>query len=239
MTTDANTQKVALITGGSQGIGAGLVGAYRQLGYSVVATSRSITPSDDAGVATVAGDIADPRTTDTAVEVALERFGRIDTLINNAGIFIAKPFTDYTEQDYNSVLATNLRGFFNITQRAVPHLLDSQDGHIVTITTTLVEYADSRVPSVLASLTKGGLAAATRSLAIEYATCGLRVNAVAPGITRTPLHDPSTYDAVSTLQPNQKMSEITDIVDAVMYLEGAPHVTGETLHVDGGQIAGR
>jgi NAD(P)-dependent dehydrogenase (short-subunit alcohol dehydrogenase family) len=235
----ADTPKVAIVTGGSQGIGAGLVDAYRQRGYNLVATSRSITPSDQSDVVTVAGDIADPATSDAVVKAALDRFGRIDTLVNNAGIFIAKPFTDYTVEDYHRVLATNVNGFFNITHRTVPHLLDSGDGHIVTITTTLVEYADARIPSVLASLTKGGLAAATRSLAIEYATRGLRVNAVAPGITRTPLHDPSTYEAVSTIQPNQKMSEISDIVDAVMYLEGAPHVTGETLHVDGGQIAGR
>jgi NAD(P)-dependent dehydrogenase (short-subunit alcohol dehydrogenase family) len=235
----ADTPKVAIVTGGSQGIGAGLVDAYRQRGYNLVATSRSITPSDQSDVVTVAGDIADPATSDAVVKAALDRFGRIDTLVNNAGIFIAKPFTDYTAEDYHRVLATNVNGFFNITQRTVPHLLDSGDGHIVTITTTLVEYADARIPSVLASLTKGGLAAATRSLAIEYATRGLRVNAVAPGITRTPLHNPSTYEAVSTIQPNQKMSEISDIVDAVMYLEGAPHVTGETLHVDGGQIAGR
>jgi len=235
----ADTPKVAIVTGGSQGIGAGLVDAYRQRGYNLVATSRSITPSDQSDVVTVAGDIADPATSDAVVKAALDRFGRIDTLVNNAGIFIAKPFTDYTLEDYHRVLATNVNGFFNITHRTVPHLLDSGDGHIVTITTTLVEYADARIPSVLASLTKGGLAAATRSLAIEYATRGLRVNAVAPGITRTPLHDPSTYEAVSTIQPNQKMSEISDIVDAVMYLEGAPHVTGETLHVDGGQIAGR
>jgi len=235
----ADTPKVAIVTGGSQGIGAGLVDAYRQRGYNLVATSRSITPSDQSDVVTVAGDIADPATSDAVVKAALDRFGRIDTLVNNAGIFIAKPFTDYTAEDYHRVLATNVNGFFNITHRTVPHLLDSGDGHIVTITTTLVEYADARIPSVLASLTKGGLAAATRSLAIEYATRGLRVNAVAPGITRTPLHDPSTYEAVSTIQPNQKMSEISDIVDAVMDLEGAPHVTGETLHVDGGQIAGR
>jgi NAD(P)-dependent dehydrogenase (short-subunit alcohol dehydrogenase family) len=231
-------QKVAIVTGGSRGIGAGLVDAYRERGYRVVATSRTITPADEAGLVTVAGDISDPETAEQTVATALDRFGRIDTLINNAGIFIPKPFTDYTDEDYRQVISINLDGFFQITRRAVPHLLEHGAGHIVSITTTLVDHADARIPSVLASLSKGGMAAATRSLAIEYAARGLRVNAVAPGIVKTPMHDPASYEALDAISPNGHMGEIADIVDAVMYLEGAPSVTGETVHVDGGSIAG-
>jgi NAD(P)-dependent dehydrogenase (short-subunit alcohol dehydrogenase family) len=233
-----DTQKVAIVTGGSQGIGAGVVAAYLDRGWNVVATSRSIEPSEVRGLETVRGDIADPETADRVVATALERFGRIDTLVNNAGIFIAKPFTDYTDEDYRRVTGINLDGFFHMTQKSVPHLLENGGGHIVSITTTLVEYADSRIPSVLASLTKGGLAAATRSLAIEYADRGLRVNAVAPGIVKTPLHDPATHEQMATIQPNGRMGEVKDIVDAVLYLEDADSVAGETLHVDGGAIAG-
>jgi NAD(P)-dependent dehydrogenase (short-subunit alcohol dehydrogenase family) len=231
-------QKVAIVTGGSQGIGAGVVAAYRQRGWGVVATSRAIEASNDADLVTVAGDIADAETSERVVAAALERFGRIDTLVNNAGIFIAKPFTDYTDEDYRRATGINLDGFFHIAQRSVPHLLENDGGHLVSISTTLVEYADARIPSVLASLTKGGLTAATRSLAIEYATRGLRVNAVAPGIIKTPLHDPASYDQLATIQPIGRMGEVSDVVDAVLYLEDAPLVTGETLHVDGGQIAG-
>ncbi|MFG2884142.1 SDR family NAD(P)-dependent oxidoreductase [Streptomyces sp. NPDC048297] len=231
-------QKVAVITGASQGIGAGLVEAYRKLGHAVVATSRTIAPADDAGVLAVPADIADPATADRLVAAAIERFGRIDTLVNNAGIFVAKPFTDYTDEDYASVLGVNLTGFFRLTQLAVGQMLAQGGGHIVNVTTSLVDNADARVPSVLASLTKGGLQSATKSLAIEYATRGIRANAVSPGTIRTPMHAPETHQFLAGLHPVGRMGEISDIVEAVLYLENAPFVTGEILHVDGGMSAG-
>ncbi|MEU5564398.1 SDR family NAD(P)-dependent oxidoreductase [Micromonospora musae] len=231
-------QKVAVITGASQGIGAGLVEAYRKLGYGVVATSRSITGSADPDVVTVQGDIADADTADRVVSAALERFGRIDTLVNNAGVFVAKPFTDYTDEEYALLTGVNLAGFFHLTRRVLPHLLAGGGGHIVTITTSFVDQPNSNVPSVLASLTKGGLSSATKSLAIEYATRGVRVNAVAPGIIKTPMHPVEYHDTFAALHPVGRMGETSDIVDAVVYLESAPFVTGEILHVDGGQNAG-
>ncbi|SEE82349.1 NAD(P)-dependent dehydrogenase, short-chain alcohol dehydrogenase family [Streptomyces sp. 3213] len=231
-------QKVAIVTGASQGIGAGVVDAYRKLGYAVVATSRTIAPADDADILTVRGDIADPATAERVVAAAIERFGRIDTVVNNAGVFVAKPFTDYTVDDYASVLGVNLAGFFRLTQLAVPHLLTQGGGHIVSVTTSLVDNADARVPSVLASLTKGGIQSATKSLAIEYATRGIRVNAVSPGTVRTPMHAEETHDFLAALHPVGRMGEVSDIVDAVLFLENAPFVTGEILHVDGGMSAG-
>jgi len=234
----AAEQKVAIITGASQGIGKALVEAYRNRNYCVVATSRSITPAADSDVLTVAGDIADPKTTERVVSQALERFGRIDTLVNNAGIFIAKPFADYTDDDYANMLGINLNGFFHVTRRSAREMLKRGAGHIVQITTALVDHANSSVPSVLASLTKGGLNAATKSLAIEYASKGIRVNAVAPGVIKTPMHGPETHEFLAKLHPVGRMGEVRDIVDAVLYLEGAAFVTGEILHVDGGQSAG-
>lgn len=231
-------RKVAVVTGGSQGMGAALVTAYRAHGYRVVATSRSVTPSDDPDVLSVAGDIADPSTAERVISEAIARFGRVDALINNAGIFIAKPFTEYTEADYAAVLAVNTAGFFHITQRAIAEMEKRGGGHVVQITTTLAERADARVPAVLAALTKGGLNAATRALAIEYATRGIRVNAVSPGIIRTPMHPPETHAALDTLHPVGHIGDISDVVNAVLYLETAPFVTGEILHVDGGQSAG-
>ncbi|MET7451584.1 SDR family oxidoreductase [Streptomyces sp. NPDC005574] len=231
-------QKVAVITGASQGIGAALVEAYRKLGHAVVATSRTIAPVEDAGVLTVQGDLADPATAARVISAAVERFGRIDTLVNNAGVFVAKPFTEYTAEDYASVTGINVAGFFHITQLAVPHLLARGGGHIVSVTTSLVDNADADVPSVLASLTKGGLQSATKSLAIEYATRGLRVNAVSPGTIKTPMHAEETHEFLAALHPVGRMGEVSDIVDAVLYLENAPFVTGEILHVDGGMSAG-
>ena len=233
-----NTDKVAVITGASQGIGAGLVDAYRKLGYSVVANSRTIAASDDAGILTVPGDIANPAVGARVIEQALDRFGRVDSLVNNAGVFVAKPFTDYTDADYDLVTGVNLRGFFEVSKRAITAMLDGNGGHIVNITTSLVDHANSAVPSALASLTKGGLNAVTKSLAIEYAGRGIRVNAVAPGIIRTPMHPVETHDALAGMHPLGRMGDIADIVEAIVYLETASFVTGEVLHVDGGQAAG-
>ena len=231
-------QKVAIVTGASRGIGAGLVEGYRKHGYAVVATSRSIPASDDPQVHTVRGDLAEPDTAARVVDAALERFGRIDTLVNNAGLFLAKPFTAYTDDDFAAMIGLNLAGFFAITRRAVAPMLERGAGHVLTITTSLVDHALSAVPSVLASLTKGGLDAATRSLAVEYAGTGVRVNAVSPGIIKTPMHPVEAHSAYATLHPMGRMGEVEEIVHAALYLETAAFVTGETLHVDGGQSAG-
>ena len=219
-------RKVAVITGASQGIGAGLVRGFLDRGYRVVANSRSIQPDASADVFAIAGDISDPAV------------GRVDTLVNNAGIFVAKPFTEYTEADFARVLSTNLAGFFHISQRAVRQMLTQGSGHIVNLTTTLVNQPVKGVASALASLTKGGLDAVTRSLAIEYADKGIRVNAVAPGVIKTPMHAPETHAFLAGLHPMGRMGEVRDIVEAVLYLESAAFVTGETLHVDGGAHAG-
>ncbi|WP_431218790.1 SDR family NAD(P)-dependent oxidoreductase [Leifsonia xyli] len=232
------TRKVAIITGASQGIGAGLVEGYLGLGYAVVANSRTIEPRTEENLVTVAGDISDPAVAERIVSTALETFGRIDTLVNNAGVFIAKPFTDYTADDFDTALTINLGGFFHITQKAVADMLTRNSGHVVNITTTLVENADSNVPSALASLTKGGLSSVVKSLAIELAGRGVRVNAVSPGIIKTPMHAPETYEFFSGLHPVRSMGTIDDVVRGVLYLEQAPFVTGEFLHVDGGQSAG-
>jgi NAD(P)-dependent dehydrogenase (short-subunit alcohol dehydrogenase family) len=232
-------EKVAVVTGASRGIGAGIVHAYRKFGYAVIANSRDIEQGNDRDVVAVAGPIGDREIATRVVDTAIERFGRIDTLINNAGIFISKPFTDYTANDFRDVLDVNLAGFFHVTQLALPHMLKQRHGHIVQITTALVGQPSSAVPAGLASLTKGGLDAVTRGLAIEYAKQGVRVNAVAPGIIKSPMQMPETHEFLGNLHPMGHMGEITDIVDAVLYLEGAGFVTGETLHVDGGQHAGR
>ncbi|MFI9270931.1 SDR family NAD(P)-dependent oxidoreductase [Kitasatospora sp. NPDC052896] len=235
----SSTQKVAVITGASQGIGAGLVTAYRKLGYAVVATSRSIGESEDPEVLTVPGDIAEPGVGDRVVGAALTRFGRVDTLINNAGVFIAKPFTDYTDEDYDTVTGVNLRGFFEVSRSAVAAMLSRGSGHLVNISTSLVDHADSKEPSALASLTKGGLNAVTRELAIEYAARGIRVNTVALGVIRTPMHPAEAYQALAASHPLGRVGEVDDVVGAIVYLENAPFVTGEILHVDGGRSAGR
>lgn len=233
-----HSRKVAIVTGASQGIGAGLVKAFRDRDYRVVANSRSIKPPSDPDIVTIAGDIGDRAVAERIVQEALSRFGRIDTLVNNAGVFVAKPFTDYTAEEYASILSVNLNGFFHVTQLAVAAMEKQGSGHIVTITTTLAEQAIEGVPSVLASLTKGGLNAATKSLAIEYAKRGIRVNAVAPGVVKTPMHAPATHAALASLHPVGRLGDVGDVTDAVLYLESAGFVTGEILHVDGGQSAG-
>jgi NAD(P)-dependent dehydrogenase (short-subunit alcohol dehydrogenase family) len=231
-------QKVAVITGASQGIGADLVKAFRDRGYRVVATARSVRQYSDANILAVSGDITDRRTAERAISEGVARFGRIDTLINNAGIFIAKPFTSYTEDDYAAILGVNVTGWFHITQFAIAEMEKRGSGHVVQITTSLVDHANSHVPSGLASLTKGSLNAATKSLAIEYAKRGIRVNAVSPGIVKTPMHAAETYAQLGAMHPIGRMGEISDIVEAILYLESAGFVTGEILHVDGGQSAG-
>jgi len=232
-------RKVAIITGASQGIGAAAVKAYLDLGYRVVATSRTIAPFDNPDVLTVQGDIGDPETGRRVVDAAIEQFGRVDTLINNAGIFISSPFTGYSRDQYEAATATNLAGFFFITQEALKVMERQGSGHVVNITTALVNQPQSQVPSVLASLTKGGIQAATASLAIEYASRGIRVNAIAPGIIKTPMHDPSIYEFLAGLHPVGRIGETEDVVGALRYLEGAQFVTGEIINVDGGQAAGR
>lgn len=232
-----NTTRVAIVTGASQGIGAALVEGYRKLGYAVVANSRTIAASDDPMVLAVPGDIGEPGVGQRIIDAALEHFGRVDTVVNNAGIFIAKPFTEYTDADYDAITGVNLRGFFEVSRAAVAVMQD-HGGHIVNVSTSLVDQATTAAPSVLASLTKGGLNAATRSLAVEYAARGIRVNAVALGIIRTPMHSEQEYAGLAQLNPQKRIGEQSDVVDAVLYLETAGFVTGEILHVDGGQAAG-
>jgi NAD(P)-dependent dehydrogenase (short-subunit alcohol dehydrogenase family) len=235
-----NDRRVAIITGGSQGIGAGLVAGYRRRGWAVVANALTIKPSQDPDVLTVSGDIAEPATADRIIEGALERFGRIDTLVNNAGVFVSKPFTDYTAEDYALVVGVNLTGFFWLTQRVIAEMVRRYGGHVVNISATLAEVASSSAPSVLAALTKGGLAAATRSLAVEYASLGIRVNAVSPGIIQTPVHPAESYDGLGDrLSPLGRVGQVSDVVDGILFLESSPYITGEILHIDGGQIAGR
>jgi NAD(P)-dependent dehydrogenase (short-subunit alcohol dehydrogenase family) len=234
----STSHKVIVVTGASQGIGAEVVKAFRKLDYRVVATARSIKTSEDPDIVTVAGDIADPDTARRVISEAVKHFGRIDTLVNNAGVFVAKPFTSYTAEDYAAVMGVNMNGFFYITQLAIAEMEKHSSGHVVSISTTLVDHAIDGVPSVLASLTKGGLNAATRSLAIEYAKRGIRANAVSPGIIKSPMHAVETHAALGALHPMGHMGEMSDIVNAIVYLESAPFVTGEILHVDGGQSAG-
>jgi NAD(P)-dependent dehydrogenase (short-subunit alcohol dehydrogenase family) len=233
-------RKVAIITGAAGGIGAGLVSAYQGRGWAVVATARSIkrSPSEDPGVLNVAGDLAEPATAGRITDAALARFGRIDTLVNNAGVFISKPFTDYTPGDYARTVEVNLAGFFSLTQRAIAEMATRYGGHVVNVSAALAEVADPGTPAVLAALTNGGLAAATRSLAIEYAAYGIRVNAVSPGVIQTPLHQADSYEALGgRLPPLGRPGQVSDVVDGVLFLESSPYITGEILHIDGGQTA--
>jgi NAD(P)-dependent dehydrogenase (short-subunit alcohol dehydrogenase family) len=234
-------QRVVIVTGGSQGIGAGLVDGYRQRGWAVVANSLGIKPSGDPDVLTVQGDVSEQVTAQEIIGQAIDRFGRVDTLINNAGVFVSKPFTDFTAEDYALITGVNLAGFFWLTQLAIGHMLKQRGGHIVSVSASIADRADEVEPTALTALTKGGVAAVTRSLAVEYASRGIRVNAVAPGIIQTSLHPPEAYTPealAGKLPPLGRVGQVSDIVDGVLYLESASYVTGEVLHIDGGRIAG-
>ncbi|MBX7220036.1 MAG: SDR family oxidoreductase [Blastocatellia bacterium] len=237
-------QKTMIVTGGSQGIGAGVVNAFLERGYNVVATSRNITDSGAFKVsdrlALVDGDIGNPATATQVVNTALGRFGSIDALVNNAGIYISKNFTDYKLEDLRALTSVNIEGFLFISQLAIKQMLVQETGgSIVNITSTLVDQPIAGANSAVAMITKGGLEAATRSLAIEYAKSGIRVNAVAPGIVDTPMHKDNPREFLKTLQPMGQISDVQDIVDAIVYLTEAKQVTGEVLHVDGGAHAGK
>lgn len=237
------TKKTAIITGASSGIGLGLTTALLERGYHIVANSRRITaagtlaPSKD--LALIDGDIADPDTARRIVETAVQRFGRVDVLVNNAGIFIPKPFIDYSTEDFERLVSTNLSGFLYVTQAAVRQMLQQDAGHVVNITTTLADQPVASVPASIPVLTKGGLNAVTAALAIEYAQAGIRFNAIGAGIIDTPMHKPETHGFLKTLHPIQRIGNVSEIVDAVLYLTDATFVTGEVLHVDGGAHAGK
>lgn len=234
----ADDQKVAVITGGSHGIGAAIVQGYRRMGWGVVANALTIKPSEEPDVVAVEGDISEPGTADRIIDAALSKFGRVDTLINDAGLYRSKPFTEYTAGDYASVVGVNLTGFFLVTQRAVAEMLNRGSGHVVSIATTLAEYADASRPALMAALTKGGLISATKSLAIEYASRGIRVNALSLGVIRTPGNPAQSYDGLARLHPLGRLGEVDDVVRGVLFLESSPFITGEILHIDGGQSAG-
>jgi NAD(P)-dependent dehydrogenase (short-subunit alcohol dehydrogenase family) len=232
------------VTGASQGIGAGAVTAFLDRGYRVVANSRNITKSaafaTSDRLALVDGDIGDPATAAKIAETAIQRFGTIDLLLNNAGIFFSKPFVEYTQADFESLIATNVAGFLYVTQRAIQQMLAQKSGgSIINVTTTMAQHPIAGIPSAVPMITKGGLESVTRSLAIEYAKQGIRVNAVAPGVVETPMHEHDDKEVLKGLSPMGRIISIADVVDAIVYLAEAPTVTGEILHVDGGSHAGK
>jgi NAD(P)-dependent dehydrogenase (short-subunit alcohol dehydrogenase family) len=234
-------KKTAIITGASRGIGAGLVGAFLKQGFNVVATSRNVSQQLTASTALVLidGDIGMPETATKVVEAAIKNFGSIDVLISNAGIFFTKPFTEFSTADFNAFVSTNLLGFLYITQLTVKQMLKQKSGNVVSITAALADQPILGINGSVPMITKGGLNSIIRSLAIEYAKQGIRFNAVAPGVVDTPMHKDNPMDFLKTLQPMGGISDIKDVVDAVLYLATAGQVTGEVLHVDGGVHAGR
>jgi len=238
-----NTQKTAIVTGASQGIGGGLVDAFLKRGYSVVANSRNITKANpfpaSGHLALVDGDIGDPKTAAKIVDAAVSRFGRIDVLINNAGIFMMKPFTEFTTEDFNASVSTTISGFFYVSQLSVKQMLSQKSGSIVNVSSAHVDQPIAGVPCALPVMVRGSLHAVTRALAIEYAKDGIRVNTVALGSIKTPMHKPETYEFLNGLHAVGRMGEIQEVVDAVLFLTEATFTTGEILHVDGGAHAGK
>jgi NAD(P)-dependent dehydrogenase (short-subunit alcohol dehydrogenase family) len=239
----ANTAKTAIVTGASRGIGAGLVEAFLKRGYNAVANSRQLTKTNPfpaaANVALVDGDIGDPRTAAKIVDAAISKFGRIDVLINNAGVFIPKPFTEYTTEDFNTLVSTTLAGFLYVTQLAVKQMLRQKSGSIINVSTTLVDQPIAGVGAAVQIMLKGALNAVTRALAIEYAKEGIRVNTIASGAINTPMHKPEAHEFLKGLQPVGRLGEINEIVDAALFLTDATFTSGEVLHVDGGAHAGK
>jgi NAD(P)-dependent dehydrogenase (short-subunit alcohol dehydrogenase family) len=238
-----NNQQTALITGASSGIGLGLTHGFLEAGFNVVANSRHVT---SAGTLTasdrlllVDGDVGEPSTAENLVRAGAQRFGRIDVLINNAGIFVPKPFAEYTSEDFARVVSTNLAGFFYVSQQVARHMRGNGGGQILTITTTLAQQPVAGVNAALTNLTKGGLNSVTRALAIEYAADGIRVNAIAPGIVDTPMHKPEHHDALGRLHPIARLASVDEIVQAALFLVRSTFITGEILYVDGGAQAGK
>jgi len=238
-----DTRKTAIVTGASQGIGAGLVEAFLKRGYNVVANSRQITKASPLAASTnlalVDGDIGDPSTAAKIVDNALSKFGRIDVLINNAGVFISKPFTEYTTEDFNSLVSTTLAGFLYLSQLAVRQMLKQKSGNIINVSTTLVDQPMAGVGAAVQIMLKGGLNAVTRALAIEYAKEGIRVNTVSAGVINTPMHKPEAHDFLKSLQPVGRIGKVKEVVDAALFLTDATFTSGEVLHVDGGAHAGK
>ena len=239
-----NQPKTVIVTGASQGIGSGLVKAFLERDYSVVANSRKIEQSgafaSSEKLALVDGDIGEAATAAKIVDLAISKFRSIDVLVNNAGIFFVKAFTNYTAQDFRTLASTNLEGFLYISQLVVKQMLvQKSGGSIVNITTTMVEHPIAGIDASVPMMTKGGLEAVTRSLAMEYAKEGIRVNAVAPGVVDTPMHKDDPKEFLKSLSPIGRIVDVQDIVEAVLYLTGARQVTGEVLHVDGGAHVGK
>jgi NAD(P)-dependent dehydrogenase (short-subunit alcohol dehydrogenase family) len=236
-----SSKRTAIVTGASQGIGAALVEALLNAGYNVVATSRHIHQSlaASSNLILVAGDIGKKETATNVIAAVMENFGSVDLLVTNAGIFSTKPFTEFTTDDFNALVSTNLLGFLYITQLAVEQMLKQRAGAVVSITAALADQPIAGVNAAVPMITKGGLNAVIRSLAIEYAKDGIRFNAVAPGIVDTPMHKDDPKEFLKTLQPMGKIAHVNDVIDAVLYLAHAGQVSGEVLHVDGGSHAGR
>jgi NAD(P)-dependent dehydrogenase (short-subunit alcohol dehydrogenase family) len=239
----ASTKPVAIVTGATGGIGLGVVNALLERGYGVVATSRNasksseLKPSDN--LVLVDGNIGDRATAVKVAKAALEKFGRIDLLVNNAGIFIPKAFTDYTEEDFDNLVKTNLASFFFMSQQVIPAMQKQKSGHIVSISTTLVDQPIAGVTASLQILSKSPMPAVSRALAIEYASDNIRVNTISPGVINTPMHSESAHESLKNLHPIHRLGEVSDIVDAVLYLTSATFVSGENLRVDGGAHAGK
>jgi NAD(P)-dependent dehydrogenase (short-subunit alcohol dehydrogenase family) len=238
-----DSRKTAIITGASQGIGAGLVEAFLERGYNVVANSRHITKrnpfAQSPTLALVDGDIGDPRTAAKIVDTAVSKFGRLDLLINNAGVFISKPFTEYTTEDFNNLVSTTLAGFLYLSQLTVKQMLRQRSGNIINVSTTLVDQPIAGVGAAVQIMLKGALNAVTRALAIEYAKEGIRVNTIAPGVIDTPMHKPETHEFLRGFHPVGRIGDVKEVVDAALFLTDATFTSGEVLHVDGGAHAGK